>query len=169
MLARGAALRFLLTRYVDWLNVPAGALVRPKDPREYLAKLRFHQSAADARVYGVGVMTLGVEIWTDGACSGNPGPGGWGAILRFGDREREINGGEPLTTNNRMELTAAIMALETLTRPCAVDLHTDSQYLRGGDHVMDRRLEGARLAHRRPKACEKRRSVAKAGSRGGTA
>jgi len=73
-----------------------------------------------------------VEIWTDGACSGNPGPGGWGAILVFGGRLRELSGGEAMTTNNRMELTAAISALEALTRPCGVDLHTDSQYLRQG-------------------------------------
>jgi ribonuclease HI len=73
-----------------------------------------------------------VSIWTDGACSGNPGPGGWGAILRYGDREKELNGGEALSTNNRMELTAAIEALQSLTRPCQVVLHTDSQYLRGG-------------------------------------
>ena len=73
-----------------------------------------------------------MSIWTDGACSGNPGPGGWGAVLQYGERENELKGGEPLTTNNRMELTAAIAALETLTRPCAVTLHTDSQYVRGG-------------------------------------
>ena len=73
-----------------------------------------------------------VVIHTDGACSGNPGPGGWGAILAFGDREKELKGGEPSTTNNRMELTAAIAALEALNRPCRVDLHTDSQYLRNG-------------------------------------
>ena len=73
-----------------------------------------------------------VEIWTDGACAGNPGPGGWGAILRYGRHEKELKGGEALTTNNRMELTAAIVALESLTRPCSVSLHTDSQYLRGG-------------------------------------
>ena len=73
-----------------------------------------------------------VEIWTDGACSGNPGPGGWGAILRFGETSKELSGGEPHTTNNRMELLAAISALETLKRPCGVDLHTDSQYLRQG-------------------------------------
>jgi ribonuclease HI len=77
-------------------------------------------------------MTGRLTIWTDGACSGNPGPGGWGAILRFGDTEKELFGGDPATTNNRMELTAAIMALESLKRPCEVDLHTDSQYLRGG-------------------------------------
>jgi ribonuclease HI len=73
-----------------------------------------------------------VTIHTDGACSGNPGPGGWGAILTFGDHEKELNGGEPHTTNNRMELMAAISALETLKRPCSVDLYTDSEYMRGG-------------------------------------
>ncbi len=77
-------------------------------------------------------MTARVAIWTDGACSGNPGPGGWGAILRADGRERELCGGEPATTNNRMELTAAIVALEALTSPCRVELRTDSQYLRGG-------------------------------------
>ncbi|HSI39471.1 MAG TPA: ribonuclease HI [Xanthobacteraceae bacterium] len=74
----------------------------------------------------------GVEIWTDGACSGNPGPGGWGAILRYGGQEKDICGGDSPTTNNRMELMAAISALETLKRPCRVDLHTDSEYLRNG-------------------------------------
>jgi len=73
-----------------------------------------------------------VSIWTDGACSGNPGPGGWGAVLRYGAHEKELKGGEALTTNNRMELTAAIEALESLKRRCGVTLHTDSQYLRGG-------------------------------------
>jgi ribonuclease HI len=77
-------------------------------------------------------VTEPVEVWTDGACSGNPGPGGWGAILSYKGKERELSGGEALTTNNRMELMAAIAALETLTRPCTVALHTDSQYLRQG-------------------------------------
>jgi len=77
-------------------------------------------------------MSKRVAIWTDGACSGNPGPGGWGAILRFGGQEREMCGGEPATTNNRMELMAAIVALEALKRPCAIDLHTDSKYVRDG-------------------------------------
>ena len=77
-------------------------------------------------------MTKNVVIYTDGACSGNPGPGGWGAVLTFDGHEREICGGEADTTNNRMELMAAISALETLTRPCVIELHTDSQYLRGG-------------------------------------
>jgi ribonuclease HI len=73
-----------------------------------------------------------VDIFTDGACSGNPGPGGWGAVLRFETMEKELSGGEPLTTNNRMELMAAIAALEALKRPCRVRLHTDSIYLRDG-------------------------------------
>ncbi|WP_299397136.1 ribonuclease HI [Pelagibius sp.] len=73
-----------------------------------------------------------IEIFTDGACSGNPGPGGWGALLRFKGHEKELCGGEASTTNNRMELMAAIVALETLKRPALVDLHTDSTYLRDG-------------------------------------
>ncbi len=73
-----------------------------------------------------------VDVYTDGACSGNPGPGGWGAILIAGNNEREISGGEAGTTNNRMELMAAIMALETMTRPVEVHLHTDSTYVRDG-------------------------------------
>jgi ribonuclease HI len=73
-----------------------------------------------------------VEIHTDGACLGNPGPGGWGALLRHGKVERELSGGEPDTTNNRMELMAAIQALEALKSACEVDLHTDSQYVQKG-------------------------------------
>jgi ribonuclease HI len=73
-----------------------------------------------------------VEIWTDGGCKPNPGPGGWAAILRFRGVERELSGAEPATTNNRMELTAAMMALEALKRPCRVVLHTDSEYLKNG-------------------------------------
>jgi ribonuclease HI len=73
-----------------------------------------------------------VEIFTDGACSGNPGPGGWGAILRIGQKERELSGGEAATTNNRMELMGAIAALEALKRPCKVRLFTDSVYVKDG-------------------------------------
>ncbi len=73
-----------------------------------------------------------VEIFTDGACSGNPGPGGWGAVLRYGAHERELMGAESPTTNNRMEMMAAISALEALKRPSRVHIHTDSQYLRDG-------------------------------------
>jgi ribonuclease HI len=73
-----------------------------------------------------------VEIYTDGACRGNPGPGGWGALLRYNGREKMLHGGETLTTNNRMELMAAIIAIESLTRPCAVKLTTDSKYVMQG-------------------------------------
>ncbi|HEX4768201.1 MAG TPA: ribonuclease HI [Lichenihabitans sp.] len=93
-----------------------------------------------------------VIIWTDGACSGNPGPGGWGAILRAGSREKELFGGAPATTNNRMELTAAIKALEALTRSCEVDLYTDSQYVRGGvtGWISGWKRNGWRTADRKP-------------------
>jgi ribonuclease HI len=73
-----------------------------------------------------------VQIATDGACKGNPGPGGWGALLRFGDREMELAGGEPQTTNNRMEMMAAIRALQSLKKPCRVTLSTDSKYVMDG-------------------------------------
>ncbi|MDF7675040.1 ribonuclease HI [Acetobacteraceae bacterium ESL0709] len=73
-----------------------------------------------------------VEIWTDGGCKPNPGPGGWGVLLRYRGRERTLSGNDPETTNNRMELTAAAEALETLTRPCVVRLYTDSEYVKNG-------------------------------------
>ena len=73
-----------------------------------------------------------VSIYTDGACKGNPGPGGWGAVLVYGDNEKELFGGDPATTNNRMELTAVIRALESLKRGCAVAIYTDSQYVKNG-------------------------------------
>jgi ribonuclease HI len=97
-------------------------------------------------------MTPGVVIYTDGACSGNPGPGGWGAILMFGETSREICGGEPDTTNNRMELMAAIQALETLTRPCQVELHTDSQYVMKGisEWIHNWKRRGWRTADNKP-------------------
>jgi len=93
-----------------------------------------------------------VTIYTDGACSGNPGPGGWGAILTIGGHEKELMGGEAHTTNNRMELTAAIAALEALTRPCAVDLHTDSEYLKNGitGWIRKWKLNGWRTADKKP-------------------
>ena len=97
-------------------------------------------------------MSRPVAIWTDGACSGNPGPGGWGALLRYGAQERELKGGEKLTTNNRMELTAAIEALESLKRPCVINLHTDSQYLRGGvsSWLSSWKRNGWRTADKKP-------------------
>lgn len=93
-----------------------------------------------------------VEIFTDGACSGNPGPGGWGAILRYGKREKELSGGEAETTNNRMELTAAIEALQALKEPCVIDLHTDSSYVRDGitAWIEGWKRNGWRTADRKP-------------------
>jgi ribonuclease HI len=97
-------------------------------------------------------MTERVTIYTDGACSGNPGPGGWGAILRFGDQEKELRGGEAHTTNNRMELTAAISALEALKRACSVDLHTDSEYVKNGitTWIKSWKKNGWRTADKKP-------------------
>ena len=93
-----------------------------------------------------------VEIFTDGACKGNPGPGGWGALLRMGERERELSGSEPRTTNNRMELTAAIRALQALKEPCQVVLHSDSKYVLDGitRWVAGWQRNGWRTAARKP-------------------
>ena len=97
-------------------------------------------------------MTPEVVIYTDGACSGNPGPGGWGAVLIAGHKERDICGGEAPTTNNRMELMAAIQALEALKRPCLVELHTDSEYLRQGitQWINGWKVRGWRTADKKP-------------------
>ena len=93
-----------------------------------------------------------IAIWTDGACSGNPGPGGWGAVLAWNGHEKELSGGAPATTNNRMELTAAIAALGALKRRSAVDIYTDSQYLRGGisGWIKAWKRNGWRTADRKP-------------------
>jgi len=93
-----------------------------------------------------------VAMFTDGACQGNPGPGGWGAILRYGMYEKELSGGEPLTTNNRMELLAVIHALEALKRPCAVVVTLDSRYVRDGvEHWLARwKRNGWRTSARQP-------------------
>lgn len=93
-----------------------------------------------------------VELFTDGACKGNPGPGGWGALLRMGTREKELSGAENPTTNNRMELMAAIKGLECLTRPCRVTLSTDSMYVKDGitKWVHNWRRNGWRTADRKP-------------------
>ena len=124
-------MRFLLTRAYDWLHTPKDALVSPKNPMDYVRRLRFHQGVRSIADYGLtgrrnerskhrssSTRTAPVR--------GIPGPGGWGAILIYGDTCKEISGGEPLTTNNRMELMAAISALEALKRPSSVELHTDS-------------------------------------------
>ena len=93
-----------------------------------------------------------ITIFTDGACSGNPGPGGWGAVLISGKHRKEMKGGEPETTNNRMELTAAIRALEALKRPSDVDLHTDSVYLRDGidKWIQNWKRNGWRTSQKKP-------------------
>jgi ribonuclease HI len=93
-----------------------------------------------------------VEIYTDGACRGNPGPGGWAALLKAGGHEREISGAETATTNNRMELTAVIRALEALTRACDIDLYTDSQYVKNGiqSWIHNWKRNGWRTADRKP-------------------
>ena len=137
LLARGAALRFLLTRAHDWLYTSSDALVHPKDPTEYLRKLRFHRTVRAAREYGLEAAKRmsgkpSVTAFTDGACSRNPGPGGWGALLIHDGQRKELTGGEASTTNNRMELMAAISALEALPDPSRVDLHTDSEYVQKG-------------------------------------
>ncbi|HYW04973.1 MAG TPA: ribonuclease HI [Gammaproteobacteria bacterium] len=97
-------------------------------------------------------MSRNVTIYTDGACRGNPGPGGWGVLMRYGRHEKTLHGGEPDTTNNRMELTAAIRGLEALRRPCTVDLYTDSRYLRDGitRWLANWRRNGWRTAGRKP-------------------
>ena len=93
-----------------------------------------------------------VEIFTDGACRGNPGPGGWGALLRYGEVERELYGGESETTNNRMELRAAIEALKVLKEPCAVTLTTDSVYVRNGitQWLQGWKMKGWKTAGKKP-------------------
>jgi len=93
-----------------------------------------------------------IELFTDGACRGNPGPGGWGALLRAGAQEKELSGGEPLTTNNRMELLAAIRGLQALKRPALVTLYTDSMYVKDGitKWVHNWRRNGWRTADRKP-------------------
>lgn len=93
-----------------------------------------------------------VEVFTDGACRGNPGPGGWGALLRYGDTEKELFGGEQETTNNRMELMAAIQALESLNRDCTVQLTTDSVYVKSGitDWIGKWKKNGWKTANRKP-------------------
>ena len=100
-----------------------------------------------------------IDLFTDGSCLGNPGPGGYGAVMVYGKHRKEISAGFRLTTNNRMELMAAIMGLRTLNEPCQVRLTTDSQYVRQ-DHPMDHRLEEEGLDDRQPSAGQERRSLA---------
>src|SRR5580658_7769524 len=143
---------------------PAGRLARrtagchgaAEGPARICAKASLPpESQKPARLrsdWAVNAVLPHVVIHTDGACSGNPGPGGWGAILTFGDHEKELKGGEADTTNNRMELMAAISALEALKKPCRVDLHTDSQYLRNGitTWIGNWKQNGWRTANKKP-------------------
>jgi ribonuclease HI len=101
---------------------------------------------------GSAAKTEAVRIYADGACKGNPGPGGWGAILQFDGREKELFGGETHTTNNRMELTAVIRALEALTRPARVEVYTDSQYVQKGisEWLRDWKRRGWKTADKKP-------------------
>ena len=158
MLARGSALRFLLTRLYDWLQ-PAGRRVgAAQGPARISAQAALpphrHRSARlrSRCLRWARLIAAEVEIFTDGACSGNPGPGGWGAILRYAGIEKELSGGETETTNNRMEMMAAIAALEALKRPCRVRLYTDSQYLRDGitKWIHDWKKRGWRTADKKP-------------------
>ena len=127
ILAQGACIRFALTRAWDWLNTPADALVTRKDPLAYTRRLTFYQDGgASVR------MTEMSRSPPTAPARAIPGPGGWGALLRMGSHEKELSGGEPLTTNNRMELTAAIQGLNALVRPCKVKLSTDSRYVMDG-------------------------------------
>lgn len=108
-----------------------------------------------------------VEIFTDGACKGNPGPGGWGAVMRYKGKERQLYGGEQQTTNNRMELMAVISALEALTRPTSVRVTTDSKYVQNGitDWIGNWKRNGWKTAAK--KTGQEQRSLAAAGSVGG--
>ena len=116
------------------------------------ARARGNDEAIDDAGDGAGDGATVVDAFTDGACSGNPGPGGWGVLLRFGDREKELAGGERNTTNNRMELRAAIEALSALKRRCRVRLHTDSQYVQQGitSWIHQWKARGWRTADKKP-------------------
>jgi ribonuclease HI len=157
LLARGSALRFLLTRLFDWLNQPAGHWCGPRTRSNSCENCGFTALspvfATTVSMPDTGAPDDGeVEIFTDGACSGNPGPGGWGVILRYRGVEKELSGFEPATTNNRMELMAAIAGLEALKRPCHVRLYSDSQYLRDGitKWIHSWKQRGWRTADKKP-------------------
>jgi ribonuclease HI len=115
---------------------------------------RCSKKRAQSRITSKSIMNTEdtVEIWTDGACKGNPGPGGWGVLLKRGSVEKTLHGGEPLTTNNRMEMMAVIEALRALTRPCKVTLHIDSQYVMKGmtEWIHGWKQRGWRTADKKP-------------------
>ena len=166
MLARGAALRFLLTRAYDWLNTPKDALVSRKNPLEYVRRLRFHQGVRSIADYGLEEAPMserdaGRDLHRR-RLLGKSGPRRLGRDPDLRRHRKEISGGEAVTTNNRMELMAAISALEALKQPSRVELHTDSEYVKNGITAVDPRLEDERLADGRQEAGEERRAVAAA-------
>ena len=138
MLARGAALRFLLTRAYDWLNTPKDALVSPKNPIEYVRRLRFHQGVRSIADYGLergramSERAAGRDLHGRRLLGKSRARAAGAPSSPTATRCKEISGGEALTTNNRMELMAAISALEALKRPSRVELHTDSDYVKNG-------------------------------------
>ncbi len=147
LLCRGAALRFFLTRLHDLVSGRTAASgAQAKDPAEYLARLRFYRERQSA-----GGGHDKAEIWTDGACSGNPGPGGWGVVIHADGRERHLSGYQEATTNNRMELLAAIKALEAV-EAAEIHLYTDSTYVRDGitAWISKWRVNGWRSSGRKP-------------------
>lgn|GEM_PF-26750 len=132
VLLRGAALRFLLTRLYDWLHQVEGAQVKVKDPLVYRELLTFHRNQGSSRQKQQSQGLNMIEMYTDGACSGNPGPGGWGVLILCDKGEEELYGGDLDTTNNRMEMLAAIEGLKATRDHKAIRLYTDSQYLKNG-------------------------------------
>ena len=173
ILARGAAMRFLLTRSYDWLNTPKDALVARKDPVDYVRRLRFHQGRASIADYGPSERLRHERPKTESSSIATApareirAPAAGGPSSSRANHRKEIYGGEQQTTNNRMELMAAISALEALKKKSRVDLHTDSPYVRNGITSVDSRLEEERLEDSRQKACQECRAVA--GTRRGTA
>ena len=150
VLLRGAALRFLLTRLYDWLHRVDGALVTVKDPLPYRDILQFHRDNFSPALFEK--KTTIMDIYTDGACSGNPGPGGWGVLILDGGDRRELCGGERETTNNRMELMAAIEALRATAPSDEINLYTDSQYVKNGINqwIKNWKRNGWKTASKKP-------------------
>ncbi|MEM9233143.1 MAG: homoserine kinase [Pseudomonadota bacterium] len=145
---RGSSLRFVLTRAHDYLNQVPGSLVQIKDPAPWLALNRAHRHDQPFFVTGSDM----IEIYTDGACSGNPGPGGWGVLIKESGKERRLSGGAPATTNNRMELMGAIEALKAFPEGTALTLYTDSTYVKNGINswIAGWKRNGWKTASRKP-------------------
>ena len=149
VLSQGAALRFLLTRVFDALNTIEGAIVKIKDPVEYLRRLEFHKNSKNYEDY---FFLMKFKIYTDGACSGNPGKGGWAAIILDGKNQLSISGSENKTTNNRMELMAPIMALKKIKNKSEIIIYTDSRYVKDGitDWIKKWKLNNWKSSNKKP-------------------